>query len=369
VDYYAEGGTGSIRAYNDGGWCIDDTKGSHDVVSGIEKIILNNADYSANFSGSYAVTDALLGAISGSSSFTLDGSHLIGTNHLNADFSQVSAAYNLHLIGGDGNDSQSGGDVLTGGAGNDTIEGMGGGDLLRGGSDTIPGHDGLDTVSYEHALGSVTVSLHTGMASGNAGIDTLSGFEHLIGSAYADILTGNDYANLIHGGDGDDTFMAYTGGTDTIYGGDGTDTLDYSGLTTSLAVNLADHAAEFGIAVTDQVLYEIENVTGGSGNDHITGDANNNHLVGLGGNDTLIGGAGDDTITGGAGDDHITGGDGMRHRKLCGRQRKFEHHPDQWRGHGRCHSRGARHGHPHRIENLIGGGGTIPSPATRATTS
>jgi len=343
LDYFTEGGSRSIRIYDDGDWCIDDTDSihnTHDVVSGIERIILNNADYSANFSGGYAVTTALLGGICGSDTFTLDGSHLSGFV-LNADFSQVSTDYNISLIGGAGNDT------LTGGAGNDTIEGMGGDDLLRGGSDTISGHDGLDTVSYEHAQGTVTVDLSSGTASGDAGNDTLSGFESLIGSAFADILTGNDYANLIQGGDGDDTLAGGDGadtleggagndyfedgaGNDVLYGGDGndefmadagddvlnggagSDTAVYvysSALTVTLVNGAATvNATDSGLG-TD-TLSGIENLIGGYGNDSFTGDGNDNYFAGQGGDDTLIGGAGDDTLMGGEGDDSLTGGDG-----------------------------------------------------------
>ncbi len=48
-----------------------------------------------------------------------------------------------------------------------------------------------------------------------------------------------------------------------------------------------------------QGALNIENVTGGAGNDTITGNAANNVLVGGGGADTITGGAGNNTIVGG----------------------------------------------------------------------
>ena len=67
------------------------------------------------------------------------------------------------------------------------------------------------------------------------------------------------------------------------------DTLDYTGTTTSVSVNLgAGTATGFGI------ISGIENVTGGSGADLLTGDS---------GNDRLDGGAGADTMDGGLGND------------------------------------------------------------------
>jgi Ca2+-binding RTX toxin-like protein len=46
----------------------------------------------------------------------------------------------------------------------------------------------------------------------------------------------------------------------------------------------------------DNVASDIENITGGHGNDSITGTSANNILEGLGGLDTLIGMDGNDTL-------------------------------------------------------------------------
>jgi Ca2+-binding RTX toxin-like protein len=78
----------------------------------------------------------------------------------------------------------------------------------------------------------------------------------------------------------------------------GTDTLTYAGSLASVTVNLLT-----GTASGFSSIANIENVTGGTGNDTLTGDANTNVLNGGGGNDTLTGGLGDDTLTGGAGTD------------------------------------------------------------------
>jgi len=55
---------------------------------------------------------------------------------------------------------------------------------------------------------------------------------------------------------------------------------------------------------------QIENATGGSGNDGIAGNELNNVLHGRAGNDHIIGGAGSDNLYGEAGDDLIGGQDG-----------------------------------------------------------
>ena len=77
---------------------------------------------------------------------------------------------------------------------NDTLEGNSGTNVLAGGA-------GIDTVSYQHALAGVTVSLALTTAQNTlgAGTDTLSGFEHLIGSAFNDTLIGDRRRQYPHG--------------------------------------------------------------------------------------------------------------------------------------------------------------------------
>jgi Ca2+-binding RTX toxin-like protein len=55
---------------------------------------------------------------------------------------------------------------------------------------------------------------------------------------------------------------------------------------------------------------EIENATGGKGNDTLTGNELDNLLTGNAGNDSLIGWLGADTLDGGLGTDRMSGGDG-----------------------------------------------------------
>jgi len=53
---------------------------------------------------------------------------------------------------------------------------------------------------------------------------------------------------------------------------------------------------------------QVENVTGGSGNDVLVGNSFGNILIGGPGNDTIIGGAGRSLLIGGSGSDVIIGG-------------------------------------------------------------
>jgi serralysin len=148
---------------------------------------------------------------------------------------------------------------LTGSAFNDTLEGNAGANTLVGGA-------GIDTVSYEHAGGAVTVNLSktSAQATGGAGSDKISGFENLTGSNFSDVLTGSTGANVIYGLDGNDNISGGNG-NDTLYGGEGNDTLN-----------------------------------GGAGNDIIVGGPGADTLIGGTGNDAFVFAAPDeglDTIT------------------------------------------------------------------------
>ena len=84
-----------------------------------------------------------------------------------------------------------GNDSLIGNGGNDTLDGGAGNDTLDGGPETGSATTG-DFATYASAPAGATVSLLAGTASddGTAGVDTLIGIEHVIGSNFPDKLTG-----------------------------------------------------------------------------------------------------------------------------------------------------------------------------------
>jgi Ca2+-binding RTX toxin-like protein len=245
-----------------------------------------------------------------------------------------------NIIGGDFNDTftgSAGDNTLDGGLGNDTIQGGLGDDRLIGG-------DGVDLLTYSAAAAGVTVNLNllTAQNTGAAGIDTVSGFENLTGSAFADILTGSDDDNTIFGGlsddiiygldgndslngdDGADTLYGGAGsniinggnGNDVIYGGSGTDAITggngvdivrYDDDTVGMTISLGAGGGTTGLSAGD-TYNTIEGIYGGSGNDVITGNSGANIFYGFGGNDSLNGGGGADTLVGGLGVDTLTGG-------------------------------------------------------------
>ncbi|QLQ20339.1 MAG: hypothetical protein HZT43_19690 [Exiguobacterium profundum] len=117
-----------------------------------------------------------------------------------------------------------------------------------------------DTLSYEFgATGGITLDLSdTGaQTTGGSGTDTVTNFEHLIGSNYDDWLVSNDGANLLDGLS--------------------VDTLSYELATTAVDVNLADQrATSDGIVDT---VKNFENVVGSAFGDTLTGDLGDNVLL------------------------------------------------------------------------------------------
>ncbi|MDQ1159332.1 Ca2+-binding RTX toxin-like protein [Sphingomonas sp. SORGH_AS 950] len=189
----------------------------------------------------------------------------------------------------------SGSNDIRGAAGDDVIEGLGGADMLDGGA-------GIDTVSYARSGVGVTVDMGLATAqvsAGDASGDILSGFEKVLGSAYADRLTAAATGSTLMGGAGNDTLVAGAG-ADTIDGGADNDTIDYSGSTAGVTVDLATQTASGGDAQGD-VITNVENVIGTAYADTLTGD---------GGGNILRGGAGDDVLAGLGGADVLDGGDG-----------------------------------------------------------
>jgi Ca2+-binding RTX toxin-like protein len=118
---------------------------------------------------------------------------------------------------------------------------------------------------------------------------------------YAGILLAN--GTLADGDDGADTIDGDGG----IGSGIGNDTVDYTAISKAINVTLngATVTTVTIVDYADDTIVNIENITGGSGNDTIIGDSNNNILRGGIGNDTLAGGAGNDSLYGGTGHDTV----------------------------------------------------------------
>jgi Ca2+-binding RTX toxin-like protein len=200
--------------------------------------------------------------------------------------------------GGDGNDTLTGGpgsDALDGGPGNDTVSGGAGDDSLEGGSgdDVVSGGDGNDSLDVASLSDGCPNAVGDDLLSGDAGDDTLCG------------------------GPGPGAGLD----NDAINGGDGVDRIFYPRVH-SVSVSLDGAANDGETGEADNVRADVEQVTGGAGNDTLTGNDGPNlldggpgadTLNGLGGDDTLMDSGGDaaaDTLNGGEGDDTLSAGRG-----------------------------------------------------------
>jgi len=274
------------------------------------------------------------------------------------------------LDGGDGNDILSAGagnDSLSGGSGDDTLSGDDGNDSIKGGvgADTMSGGSGEDLAEYafDDHTADVTVTLDgspndgssvdgpvgqrdnvetdvedvqggegndtiTGDGEANS-LDGFSGNDVINGGGGDDTLNGSAGDDVLNGEAGDDTFLAgVDDGADTMNGGAGIDLADYSGRFNPVTADLDGAVGDDGNAGEgDTIGADVENLTGGNGDDTLTGNSDANVIIGNPGQDTIAGLGGDDyligdeppgqgflvvddsdTLDGGAGDDLLDGG-------------------------------------------------------------
>jgi murein DD-endopeptidase MepM/ murein hydrolase activator NlpD len=130
----------------------------------------------------------------------------------------------------------------------------------------------------------------------------------LDGGAGDDSLFGGPMADVLIGGPG----------ADLLSGGGGKDQASYAGHTADLTITIDGVANDGAAGEADNVMTDIENVLGGSGNDFIQGNDAANVLIGGAGDDTLDGGLGADVLDGGLGNDLLIGGGGKDTFKVNG---------------------------------------------------
>ncbi len=231
-----------------------------------------------------------------------------------------------NIIHGDSSD-----DTLYTSSGNDKIFGDSGNDLfiadLNDGTDTLDGGSGSgDEVNYSHLTNKIDVTLNSDSEvvvdidggdndsiknieniSGSSVEDNLTGdllSNHFMGNGGDDTLSGKAGDDLLEGGDGDDTFIGGSG-NDTIIGGEGLhDRLDFSASLSGIGVDLSQTTKQtISLLEGDDTISQIEDIVGSSLADELHGDSGINTLFGGHGDDTLIGNDGDDLLLGEGGDD------------------------------------------------------------------
>ncbi len=208
--------------------------GGNDTLDGGEAGDLIEGENGNDVLRGHGGNDRLVGDFLVNGDDTIDGGAGVDTfglpftasNPLTLDLSKTAlqeTGYGKDTISGMENAEGTGADdVLIGDAGPNELQGGAGNDMVegRGGSDVLDGSIGTDTVSYANAPAGVAVNLGAGTASGGDGADTMTNFENLVGSSFADTLTGSAGANTITAGTGADVVQAL-GGPDLVNVRDG----------------------------------------------------------------------------------------------------------------------------------------------------
>jgi Ca2+-binding RTX toxin-like protein len=212
---------------------------------------------------------------SGSGDDTVDGGAGIDTFVMTrpvGSFYLTSVNLTTGVATGDGTDTLSNienvigtefTDYITGDANNNVISGMGSHDELfaSNGIDVLDGGLGADAARFDNT-GAVNASLTTGVYTIDANNHgTMISLQHIVGSAFNDVLTGDGAVNHMSGGAGDD-LMTGGAGNDQIWGGGGSDRLvaDFGNDTLSGNYN---YITGFGENSTDyfEILTTAGNVT------------------------------------------------------------------------------------------------------------
>lgn len=251
------------------------------------------------------------------------------------------------LQGQDGDDvliANSTGTAMSGGAGDDHLIGGLGNDYFDDGlgNDVIEGRGADDTLQFtpSNQGGAAFVLGKTGPQDTGSGFDTVTGVTSVRGTDYADHFTTDTSVNRaiqLSGGAGDDVLTGGAGsdrldgdqGDDQVSGGAGNDQISDSGSGSDtydggagddwLVISYSDRGVTIDLTVTtpqasghgDQdIILNIEHVSGTGYADTLSGGTGANSLLGAGGDDILIGRGGDDELTGGEGSDYLNGGAG-----------------------------------------------------------
>jgi Ca2+-binding RTX toxin-like protein len=195
--------------------------------------------------------------------------------------------------------------TLVGGVGDDTINGGGGADWIMPGSGRgqITGGAGTDMLALSDLAAGARVSLAAGTLTIAGQTSSVTEFESITGSIFADVIEGDSRDNRLRGLGDYDWFIG-TGGSDSYDGGNGRDMVSYVYAPSGVTLNLATGSGTRGLAAGDTYT-SIERVTGSIHADIIWGGTGEEDIRGLGGYDWFIGSPGSDRFDGGSGVDMV----------------------------------------------------------------
>jgi Ca2+-binding RTX toxin-like protein len=159
---------------------------------------------------------------------------------------------------------------------------------------TVYGNAGNDTIDLSAVkFGAVVFGgANNDMIKGTKAADAIYGNEG------DDALYGNGGGDTLDGGANDDTLVGGAG-ADALWGGTGTDKASYAERTNPVYVAIDGQGYDGEVGEYDNVHTDVENLTGGLGNDVLAGSSAANVIEGNGGSDILHGGAGKDVLFGG----------------------------------------------------------------------
>ena len=299
-----------LTAYLAGGALTNFTGGSNPFLTGHMRLVQAGADtlvqVDRNGGGDGFVTLLTLQKtlVANFTAFNFNGlSPLPAPIEGGAGADALTGTDGIDVLNGNGGDDRLAGgasnDTLNGGSGNDVLDGGEGDDVLNGGSGGLG-----DTATYASASAGVNVNLAiSGLQNtGGSGFDSLTGIEHLIGSAFTDELRGDGFNNRLTDTLGGNDFLRGEGGNDTILvtragggaattvrlnGGDGDDALTFAGNGRfSDIVTLEGNVGQDVITVSGGGTINID---AGAGNDTVIYDT-------LGGIHRMTLGTGVDTV-------------------------------------------------------------------------
>jgi Ca2+-binding RTX toxin-like protein len=181
----------------------------------------------------------------------------------------VGGAGSDHILGGDGDDmiiGGSGSDILMGNAGDDTFIGTDG-DC----NDVIYGGEGSDTIDMASVTSELTVRLGNAgtdrgsVTTAEGGRDTIWSIENFVGGSGDDTIFASDAANVLDGGDGNDTFVFETAASaqgDHINGLSAGDVLQFGTGADAVTISSRDQAREAGFAVDHDAANDVSTISG-----------------------------------------------------------------------------------------------------------